>query len=78
MESVGVKVAVNVAEPAATTVAFEPLTVSTDVLDEEYVNKPGTDDVGAVIAYVPSPNVFVTGAHENVGVACPMETVPFT
>ena len=53
--SVGLKVAVIVAEPAAPTVATLPAIAITGVFEDAYVKEPGVDDVGAVIVYGESP-----------------------
>jgi hypothetical protein len=53
--SEGVKVAVIVAVPGATTVATDPVTDATEAFDDEYANEPATLAVGAVSPNAASP-----------------------
>ena len=67
--SVGVNVAVRVADPAPCTVTVDPDTETTEVSDDAYVNVPSTDAVGAEIEYAESPYVLDTSLHDSTGVA---------
>ena len=78
--SVGVKVAVIVAEPPPATVAVEPLSDTTLASDVAYAQLPGSDPVteGADKLNAASPYVFDTPDHVNVGVAFATVTVIVT
>jgi hypothetical protein len=81
VESVGVKVAVIIEEPAPTTVKVEPEMVMTDVVPDEYVKVPGTEPVtvGTVTVNGESPKFLGTLLQaENVGVALPIVKVSVT
>jgi len=78
--SVGVKVAVIVAEPPPVTVAVALLSETTLAFDVAYAQLPGSDPVteGAVNTNAASPYVFVTPDQVNDGVAFATVTVIVT
>jgi len=65
-----VNVAVTVAVPAPTNVIVVPLIDTTPVFEDEYVNDPGIEELGALIVAVVSPKVAVIAVNTpRVGVA---------